>query len=434
MKKVRLFFKALMNVRVTLRVAFFLAFRQIRRSSKWTTGLIIFIMMLTFLNLVVVSGLLVGLISGSYVQFRDHYAGDVLITPAPGRTYIEDSQDIVSYVKGLPEVETVSSRTSILAQVKGTLDENPKAKEKPNVSGGAIIGINPDEEEKLSEFSKFVLEGQNLKNGEEGFILIGANLIKEYSTFGDVDIPGLELLKNIKVGDRVRVSIETEAGPAEKDVIVKGIMKSKVDQISQRYFMVDKELRRMLPANRLELQEIAIKSKPDMGRLVADDVMAHFNNPRVRVQTYQEAIPSFLRDIETTFGILGNFLSSFGLILACITVFIVVFINAVNRRKYIGILKGIGVEPRVITLAYVCQAVFYGVAGATIGLVITFGLLKPFFERNPINFPFSDGILVATLDGSLLRVGILLFVTILAGFIPAYMIVRKNTLDSILGR
>ena len=39
------------------RVGWFLAIRQIRRSSKWTTGLIIFIMVLTFLNLVVVSGL-----------------------------------------------------------------------------------------------------------------------------------------------------------------------------------------------------------------------------------------------------------------------------------------------------------------------------------------------------------------------------------------
>jgi ABC-type antimicrobial peptide transport system permease subunit len=41
---------------------------------------------------------------------------------------------------------------------------------------------------------------------------------------------------------------------------------------------------------------------------------------------------------------------------------------------------------------------------------------------------------VATYPGALVRVAILLVVTLLAGYIPAKLIVRKNTLDSILGR
>jgi len=41
---------------------------------------------------------------------------------------------------------------------------------------------------------------------------------------------------------------------------------------------------------------------------------------------------------------------------------------------------------------------------------------------------------VAPLGGTLFRVGLLMATTIVAGFIPARLIVRKNTLDSILGR
>jgi hypothetical protein len=48
-----------------LRVGFLIGLRQIQRANIWTTSLIIFIMMLTFLNLVGVSGILVGLIEGS---------------------------------------------------------------------------------------------------------------------------------------------------------------------------------------------------------------------------------------------------------------------------------------------------------------------------------------------------------------------------------
>jgi len=152
------------------------------------------------------------------------------------------------------------------------------------------------------------------------------------------------------------------------------------------------------------------------------------------VQTTDEAIPSFLRDIETTMGILGNALSSIALVVAAITIFIVIFINAVTKRKFIGIMKGIGISPLAIESSYVFQAIFYGVAGSIIGLVLTFFVLKPYFNAYPINFPFSDGILVATPVGAMLRVGILMIVTLAAGYIPAKIIVRKNTLDSILGR
>jgi len=85
-------------------------------------------------------------------------------------------------------------------------------------------------------------------------------------------------------------------------------------------------------------------------------------------------------------------------------------------------------------MSYVFQAFFYGITGSVIGLLLTFGFLRPYFLAHPINFPFSDGILVATPEGAALRVGILLFITLLAGYIPARLIVSKNTLDSILGR
>ncbi len=110
---------------LTLRVGFFLALRQIRRSGKGTTGLIIFIMMLTFLNLVVVSGLLVGLISGSFKQFRESYSGEVIITSAPGRDYIENSPALISFLGSHPKVKSISPRYSVGVQVLGTLNDLP---------------------------------------------------------------------------------------------------------------------------------------------------------------------------------------------------------------------------------------------------------------------------------------------------------------------
>ncbi len=54
-----------------LRLGLLLGFRQIQRASLWTTLLIIFVMMFTFLNLIAVSGILVGLIVGSERAVRE---------------------------------------------------------------------------------------------------------------------------------------------------------------------------------------------------------------------------------------------------------------------------------------------------------------------------------------------------------------------------
>jgi ABC-type antimicrobial peptide transport system permease subunit len=153
-----------------------------------------------------------------------------------------------------------------------------------------------------------------------------------------------------------------------------------------------------------------------------------------KVQTFEDAQPKFLKDITATFALLGNAIGSIGLAVASITIFIVIFINAITRRKFIGIMKGIGIRGDVIEISYIFQSIFYALCGSAIGMLLVFGVLVPFFNAHPINFPFSDGILVATLSGTLLRVALLLVTTIIAGYIPARMIVRKNTLDSILGR
>lgn len=419
-----------------LRVGWFLALRQVRHAGRWTTGLIVFIMVLTFLNLVVVSGLLVGLIAGSFQQFRESYSGDVIVTSASGRDYIEKSPELISFLEYHPQVRAISPRQSVSAQVLGTLGDLPKKHERANRIGVRLTGIDLSREENLTHFSRFIKYGENLSPDEEGYILIGANMIKKYSSFADANIPGLDLLEDVDIGSRVRVTIARKDGTvAGRDFIVRGIVKSKVDEISTRMFIHDHELRRLLAVNQEQVQDIAISlNNPAYDEKLVEEIVAFMGPSAARVQTSLDAIPSFLREVETTFLILGNALSSIALVVASITIFIVIFINAVTKRKFIGIMKGIGVSPEAIQFSYIFQAVFYGLAGSTIGLFLTFAILKPYFAAHPIDFPFSDGILVATAGGAGIRVAILLFVTLLAGYIPAKLIVRKNTLDAILGR
>ena len=126
--------------------------------------------------------------------------------------------------------------------------------------------------------------------------------------------------------------------------------------------------------------------------------------------------------------------SFIGLVVASITIFIVIFVNAITRRRYIGILKGIGVSRRAIEFSYILQAIFYASMGIILGMILVFGVIQPGIAANPIDFPFSDGILATTVVGTVVRIIILMFATIIAGFIPARIVIKQRTLDAILGR
>lgn len=409
-----------------IEIAFFLATRQIKRASKWTTGLIIFVMVLTFLNLTAVSGVLVGLIESSIKAQRTYHTSDVLITNLDKKDFINNTPNIISIVKNLPEVNMFSTRY----MESGTMEANfkEKIKETDTEKGGAIFeGIDPVTEDKLTGISKFIIEGSYLDKDDYDKVLVGSLFVKKYTP---VENSGFTAL-NIKAGDKLRISVSGKT----REVVVKGIIKSKVNEVSTKVYFPERQLRELIGRDDFNVDEIAIQLKDGVDPLMVKDILIRSGvDTYAKIKTYEDAQPKFLKDIKDTFAILGNMISSIGLVVASITIFIVIFINAITRRKYIGIMKGIGINGEVIEYSYVIQSCFYAVIGCGIGMMILYGFMIPFIDAHPINFPFSDGILVAPIIGTSVRIALLIFATIIAGYIPARMIVRRNTLDAILGR
>ena len=412
---------------LNVRIGFFLAVRALRRASLWTTGLIIFVMVLTFLNLVVVSGILVGLLQGAIDQTRTKYTSDVIISALNDKEYIENSPNLLALIETLPEVETITPRY----REGGILEANYRTRketDKANTAPATIVGIDPVKENTVTGIAADIVEGSFLNAGDYDQVVLGHYLLKQYIP---IETPSFSTLENVGIGTKIRVKV----GDVVREVTVKGILRSKVDEIALRTFMVDSQFRSMIGRNDGNVTEIAIKLAPGADPIAMRETLERSGVDKyAKVQTYEDAQPQFLKDIIATFNMLGNVFSSLGLIVASITIFIVVFINAITRRKYIGILKGIGIRGRAIEISYIFQSIFYALIGSAVGLALVYGFLVPFFAANPIDFPFSDGILVAPLDQTLTRVGLLVFSTLIAGYIPAWMIIRKNTLDSILGR
>ena len=199
--------------------------------------------------------------------------------------------------------------------------------------------------------------------------------------------------------------------------------------------MHESEVRKLTDRSIENIDLINVRIKPDTkaSDLKAEMISAGYNN-YAKIETFEEGTPAFVKNMKALFGLLGNFFGAVGIVVAIITLSIVIFINALNRRRQIGIMKGIGIAEWSIEFSYILQSIFYAAIGSGIGLIITYSVMVPAFQAHPIDFPFSDGILVADYSSTAIKLVLLILFSVIAGYLPARMIVKKNTLNAILGR
>lgn len=436
----------------TISLGFFLAIRQVTRGSRYATGLIVFIMMLTFLNLVATSGFLVGIIEGASRGFKEQWTGDLMITNRNEKTYIEHTSDIVSVVSSFPQIQSYTTRIVTGAKIEANWWEKRK-EEDANTVSNQIAGIDPIIEEATTHLSKAVVEGEWLQPGDSRGIVIGSGYLAKYSRVADL----VSLLRDVKPGDTVRVTISSKksvaggsprpednlptnedtstAGSVTQDFIVRGIINSKVAFVSNRAYILDSELKKMLGKSDSDVSEISIVLKPGTDPYtVKTPLMNNGFGDYAKINTAEEGSPEFLVNIKLFFTIIGNILGSVSVVVALITIFIIIYINALTRRRQIGIMKGIGVTEFAIEFSYICQALFYVIFGAVIALIIIFLILKPIIDAHPIDTPFATIVLVAEPMSVVFKFVLVFVVSIFAGYLPARVIVKKNTLNAILGR
>ena len=413
---------------LNIRIGFFLALRQVKRSNKATTALIIFVMMLTFLNLVVVRGVLVGLIEGSVNVYRNFSTGEIFISKLPKKSYIENSPSIVATLEAMPWISSFSPRYLESGSIEAGYKSRVRLTDASNSAGGVIAGINPLAEEATTRLASKVVEGSFLSPEDTESVVLGSSLLKKYVP---VESASFSFLENVDIGSKVRITV----GGNTKEFVVKGVIQSKADEVDFRAYVLDTTLRNMIGRTDYNVDEISIRLHPNTDPVIVKNaLLASGVGNTAKVQTAEDALPKFLIDIKNTFALLGNVVGSIGLVVASITIFIVIFVNAITRRKFIGILKAIGISSQVIEIAYVFQSLFYAILGIGVGLLVLYGFLVPFIATHPIKFPFSDGILVAEVPATFFRVLLLSIATLIAGYVPARIVVKKNTLDSILDR
>ena len=120
-------------------------------------------------------------------------------------------------------------------------------------------------------------------------------------------------------------------------------------------------------------------------------------------------------------------------LVAGVTIFIVTYMDVINKRHQIGIQRVIGIKNLAIMFSYLIRALCYVEVGL-IGACFLFEYAVMLFEAgHPFIFPFGPVYLSMDIAQMIHTAVLLLAVSLIAAFIPVWPTIRIKILDSIWG-
>ncbi|MFA6553751.1 MAG: ABC transporter permease [Patescibacteria group bacterium] len=396
------------------KIPFILAWKHIMRANKWTLSLIIFFMSIAFINMIFVPSLFNGIIDGFNQQIINTSTGNIFITPRGGQDTIPDSDNIVSEITKISGVAAASAELL----VPGTLNYEGKK------GSWTINAINPDDEKMVTNVSQKMIEGSYLDVSDIDQIILGQGIAgtgNDESNFSPFDLQG------VKVGDTISVTF----GAVSHELTVKGIFRTKFDSTDNNAFITQETFKKINPQYAHEATKIIAKIHTEGEENIVIGRLDALNLPG-NIYSWEQA-SNLMNSVSDSFISINVILSIFGILIAAITVFIVIYIDISTRRQEIGILRAIGIKPYLIQTTYIILSAIYSVAGVMLGTGLFFAIIIPYFNFHPFVLPIADAKLLVAPGDFIARMETLIWVAIIAGLIPAIVITRTKLLQAIWG-
>lgn len=404
-----------------VKTALFIAFKTITKGHKSTVALVIVLLSLAFFNLMFVSGFLSGFSEGIMQSMIDTTTAHVIVMPQDEPTrkeFIPEARSVRAQIGTIPGVIATTSHY----QMGGSFSYDREKDGKFEYVSAPVIGVNQVEEKEVLSVHEKMVAGEFPDDLKEDEIVLGANLAGGYGTKQTADLGGAV------IGDKVRVLY---SNGVMRDYTIRGVFKITMGSVSGTAFVSAKEAEAVLSTYD-NASEILVRVDTSRGTL--EEYMGRIGEiaPSLRLEKYTDRLAT-VGILVSAFRIISLIVTVISVIVAAVTLFVMIYVNAVSKRRQIGILKAIGIKESIIELSYVIQSLFYTAFGIVIGLVIVFWGVVPLLEVRPIPMPYGNAILFYTSFGILINIASLIVAGILAGFIPAKIVARENVLKSIWG-
>jgi putative ABC transport system permease protein len=399
----------------SLKVAVFLALKSIIRGNIGIIVLTIFMLVLVTMNLLFVPGLIRGATESMNTILISTYSGDIIIEPAGDDTVINHVDDLISGIESIDGVVAASARNDINAYF--TFEDKRV--------GRVITGIDPVRDGEVFEISRSLIEGSYLDSRDRGEILLGIQ------TAG-ADQEDIELysssLRHVHAGDKVVV---TYSNGLEKQYTVKGIFDTGFIQTDVQAFVTQLEFNSVMPNMNTKATNIRVKLEDGADPERVIQRIASLRDG-LDFQTWEQTA-GLVQSMTESFTLINQILNVVNYLVAGITVFIVTYVDVINRRRQIGIQRAIGIKSQSITISYLIRALFYAIVGLIIGILVFKYVIIPVEARHPFEFPFGPAYLLTQPSYTARMAFILLVVSLAAAFIPVWRVMRIKILDAIWG-
>ena len=398
-----------------IRVGALIAYCSVRRGNKKTLIFIVFVLSLIFLNLVFLPSMLGGMTVLFTGMMQDYAYGDIVIEPTGHNTYINNADSVLAKVRAVEGVRAATKR----------LDAGASIEYKQNVVGVTITGLLPTEEYEISKYPYIITEGDFLGDLSRDEIIIGAMIAG--TGFGSEIYDNLG---EVRPGALVDV---TYSNGAKRTYKVKGIMEGTFELVDLNALINYKEIEDVYGLEEGKATSVVVRvDKQGSEEQVQDKIRDAGVNEQVF--TWADKSEALIKQAMQSIGAI-NIMSKFvSLIVGAALILIIIYINILNRKKEIGILKAVGITPRSIVLSYAFISTFYVSLGIFAGLILYFTLMF-YFQANPVTF-YETMHISPTIDPMLLIQSIVTMLTlsVIAGILPAWSVSRESILKAIWGR
>jgi len=399
----------------SLRVAGLLAGASIKRGNIGVILLIIIILTIISLNSLFIPGLLQGLISGANSQLRNTYSSDIIVESSTAQPLLSNVDSLINKIDAIDGVAGAAPINVIGAQfVFGT-----------QRTDADVYSVQPDMENQVFTINKSMIEGTYLSPGDTDQIILGVQLAG--ASKPNLDLYARSLL-TVRAGDVVNVIY---GDGLQKSYTVKGIFYTEFLQTDIEAFVTQTEMEKINPLTKNAASSIHVKVKSDSD---IPDVINKINGIQSGFKILKwEDYAGIVRSLTDSFNIINVILNVINLLIAGITVFIVTYIDVVNRKRQIGVQRAIGITPGSITLSYLMRAVFYSVTAIVLAILLFAFVVAPLETRYPFYFPFGAVYLVIGPADNLRMTVIVISVSLLASFLPVRGIMKMKIMDAIWG-
>ena len=331
---------------------------------------------------------------------------------------IKNADSMVAAIRTAPDVEGASAIIQLPAM----------ASTASGSSGIMVNGIRPSDQEKVTDLSTMLVEGQYFKSDRPSQVLIGQQLADKLK---------------VKLHSRIVLTLQTLSG----DIIygafkVTGIFRTHDSEFDkQMIFVRNEDIQQLVgfPAKAASIITVLLHHNDDTKKVAASLERQYHN---MQVQTWIQLSPM----LQILSGTMMQFTLIFvGIILIALAFGIIntMLMAVMDRTREIGMLLSIGMKPSKVFEMIMLETIFLSLTGAVIGVGVSIASIS-FFGHHGINLSIiSEGfnafgyssIVYPTLGVNfyLLLALMVILIALVAGLFPARRAVRLKPAEAVRG-